>query len=673
MSEASVGRTTKRVLTLLAAAALAAGIASSTRDTGAANAGTQASVSAHSSAAVLAGGRAASRPGSALRLARLFPGRGVGVSSVFHTPTRTDAAAATCGTTPGLVCTQIDVPLDRTGSRPGTISLHVETLPTVGPSKGVMFLIAGGPGQGSAGAFDLGTPDSAAFNRFLFPGYTLVAYDDRGTGSSGVLRCPALQSAVTSDAEEAQVPGCAEALGPDRDYYSTNDHAEDLEAVRQSLGVDRVGLFGVSYGTKLALAYALAHPTHVERLLLDSVLPPELPDPFFANVLHEMPAKLAGFCAGGGCRFATPDFAGDVAAVLNRLATAPVTGPVRRLGGKTSTVRMTAEDLLSVLLDADLNPGLAAALPAAFHEARQGDSRPLLRAFALGSLASVEAPEDLSTGLFAATTCRDGPFPWQSDTAVADRPALAKAALDALPPGSFGPFGVWATRLGNAQFCLKWPSPAGGAPLGAGPLPDVPVLAISGGFDMRTPTDSAVAVAARFPHGRVLVVPGVGHSTVTADPSFCAPLAVRDWMLGKTVADCPRSKPFLEPAPAFAPVLSTKPQPVKTASQTLAAVSATVREAQAMWLMNFGSGEGGGVAGLYGGSLTVTSEGAFRLVRYSIAPGVEVSGRLRVTGFGPPLQFEGVVTVGGTGGAHGVLGVTGSRIGGTLDGQIVGS
>jgi hypothetical protein len=144
-------------------------------------------------------------------------------------------------------------------------------------------------------------------------------------------------------------------------------------------------------------------------------------------------------------------------------------------------------------------------------------------------------------------------------------------------------------------------------------------------------------------------------------------------MLGKTVADCPRSKPFLEPAPAFAPVLSTKPQPVKTASQTLAAVSATVREAQAMWLMNFGSGEGGGVAGLYGGSLTVTSEGAFRLVRYSIAPGVEVSGRLRVTGFGPPLQFDGVVTVGGTGGAHGVLGVTGSRIGGTLDGQIVGS
>ena len=306
------------------------------------------------------------------------------------------------------------------------------------------------------------------------------------------------------------MPTCADSIGPDRDFYSTNDHAEDLEAVRLSLGVDRVGLFGVSYGTKLALAYALAHPTHVERLLLDSVLPPELPDPFFANVLHEMPSKLAGFCANGACRAATPDFAGDVAAVTNKLAAAPFTGQVRRVNGKSTTVRMTAEDLLSVLVDADLNPGLAAALPAVFHEARQGDLRPLLRAFALGNVASVEAPEDLSTGLFAATTCHDGPFPWQSNTAVADRPAVAQSALAALPPGSFGPFGTWATRLGNAQFCLQWPTPAGGAPLGAGPLPDVPVLAVSGGFDMRTPTDSAVSVAARFPQGRVLLVPGSG-------------------------------------------------------------------------------------------------------------------------------------------------------------------
>ena len=204
--------------------------------------------------------------------------------------------------------------------------------------------------------------------------------------------------------------------------------------MRQSLGVDRVGLFGVSYGTKLALAYALAHPDHVERLLLDSVLPPELPDPFFTNVLQELPSRLAGYCANGACKAATSDFAGDVVAVTNRLAEKPFTGALRHTNGKTSTVRMRADDLLSVLVDADLNPGLAATLPAVFHEARQGDLQPLLRVFAFGSVASIESADDPSTGLFAATTCHDGPFPWQTNAAIGDRAAATKAALDALLP-----------------------------------------------------------------------------------------------------------------------------------------------------------------------------------------------------------------------------------------------
>ena len=118
-----------------------------------------------------------------------------------------------------------------------------------------------------------------ALYRYLFPGYTLVAYDDRGTGDSGLLDCPPLQSAIAADTERIAAAACAASIGAPRDFYSTADHAEDLDAVRQSLGFDKIALYGVSYGTKLAMAYALAHPDHVERLLLDSVLPPELPDP----------------------------------------------------------------------------------------------------------------------------------------------------------------------------------------------------------------------------------------------------------------------------------------------------------------------------------------------------------------------------------------------------------
>ena len=53
------------------------------------------------------------------------------------------------------------------------------------------------------------------------------------------------------------------------------EHGEDIESVRLALGVDKVAVWGVSYGTKHAVAYALAHPTHVERLLLDSEVLPD--------------------------------------------------------------------------------------------------------------------------------------------------------------------------------------------------------------------------------------------------------------------------------------------------------------------------------------------------------------------------------------------------------------
>lgn len=66
-----------------------------------------------------------------------------------------------------------------------------------------------------------------------------------------------------------------------------------------------------------------------------------------------------------------------------------------------------------------------------------------------------------------------------------------------LPPGSTGPFGSWALQNGNAFVCVDWPAPVGGAALAAGPLPDVPVLVLSGDRDIRTPTANAVAIAAR--------------------------------------------------------------------------------------------------------------------------------------------------------------------------------
>src|SRR6185312_17402653 len=262
--------------------------------------------------------------------------------------------------------------------------------------------------------------------------------------------------------------------------------------------------------------------------------------------------------------------------------------------------------------------------------------------------------------------CRDGPFPWSPDTPIDQRQAILNAAVAALPAGTFGPFGNWASRFGNADFCVDWPSPAGGAALGTGPLPDVPVLAISGGFDMRTPTEGARAVVSRFPHGQLLVVPGVGHSTVTADPSGCALQSVRTWMTGGPIpAQCPRSAPFLAPIPALPS--AAVPKRARSALATYSIVSKTLAEAEASWLMATEPV----IPGVFGGRLT-TAQRQLTLTRYAVAPGVTVSGKLRLTSLSLPLRFQGTVTVAGATAANGILGLNGTSLRGTLGGRLVG-
>jgi pimeloyl-ACP methyl ester carboxylesterase len=572
--------------------------------------------------------------------------------------------ASLCGQVASLVCTQVTVPLDPTGAVPGSISLHVEELPAAGTPKGVMFLVAGGPGQGSANSFGLGDPTADSNLQFLFPGYTLVAYDDRGTGASGLIDCPGLQVALTIPAEIAGAAACGNSLGPAAPFYSTALHAADLDAVRQALGFDKIGVYGVSYGTKLAMAYALGYPQHVDRLLLGSVVPPNQADPWDSYVLQEIPKTLPSYCVTGGCNGA--QYASDMVALANRLGAKALTGKVKTGTGALKQQKVDGLDLLSIVLDGDLNPGEAAALPAVIHAARIGNAQPLLRLAQLHDIGSVMPSIDLSFGLYAATVCADGPFPWSPSTAPGQRPALLQQAVSTAPAGTFGPFGSWAAGFGNAPLCTGWPGPTGNAPLGTGPLPNVPMLAISGGLDLRTPTVGAQAVVSQFPQGHLVVVPSVGHDPVDQDfLTNCAANAVHTWITtGAAPASCPVQKPLVMPVPP----LPSPSKHVLTAQATYAAAKATVGDAQAMWLM---SGTPAPVPGVFGGRMLISGR-TVKLENYTVTTGVTVSGTLTLKKIGLPLGFQGAVTVGGSRAQHGILGLNGASLRGTLGGRRVG-
>ncbi len=50
------------------------------------------------------------------------------------------------------------------------------------------------------------------------------------------------------------------AVPADLPYYSTRQAVEDLEAFRQYLGVDKIALYGESYGTQYVQTYAARTP-----------------------------------------------------------------------------------------------------------------------------------------------------------------------------------------------------------------------------------------------------------------------------------------------------------------------------------------------------------------------------------------------------------------------------
>ncbi|HEV3227930.1 MAG TPA: alpha/beta fold hydrolase [Solirubrobacteraceae bacterium] len=464
-------------------------------------------------------------------------------------PVASGSRLAPCRQKPGFDCTTVSVPLDRTGAVPGGVALAVAVERTRTPARGTALLLAGGPGQAALPLVS----DQAALLGPTLHGYRLITFDQRGTGESGAIDCPALQrisQAALSVPTPAALDSCGAQLGATRGLYSTGASVDDIEAVRQSLGVPRLALIGVSYGTYVAERYARKYPQNVDRLLLDSVVPQEGPDPLLLSTFARIPAMLGLLCARGACSQFLHDPGNAFADVVSVLRRRPITGQVGALGGRRRTVTLhDREGLLDLLVSASQQPELLSRIPAALASAVRGDYATLLRLYDLsrGGGAPVSA-KALSAGLNAATLCDDARMPWGGPDAPLDAraPALAQAGA-ALPPSVLFPFGPdVATGNGLVQTCLRWPVTSAAPPPAPGPLPDVPTLLLSGDRDLSTPVSDAAREASRSPHGVLIVVGGQGHA-ILGSPPPCVLTAVSRLFAGAAIGS-----PCKGAAPPFA-------------------------------------------------------------------------------------------------------------------------
>ncbi len=480
-----------------------------------------------------------------------------------------------------LDCATFDMPVDRTGAVGGTTKVRaIRAAATEGPRLGTLFVIAGGPGQPSDVMLDFMTSLFTGANR-----YDIIAVDLRGTGLSEPLDCPRIELGNfkfdgADPATDGPITACANALGPARFGYDTAESVEDIDAIRADLGLGQISLFGVSYGTKVALAYAGAHPASTKSLMIDSVLPVDQPGAFDTVSLEAMRKSLEEVCSGSRCRGVVSSPVAKLAKLAARLQRNPIDTVLVDANGKPQMAKIDDEALYELEFAADFDLFIYNQLPATLDAALRGNSAPLERLFAIlsggagatakkssakrftsylpkrrhqagarykaGTKLRGRAEVDVaafSNTLNLTTSCEDFIGPWGRGAALPGRQNAIDAAVNALPASAIYPFPRTTVRNESLSTICRGYSESPAPPaLVAGPMPPVPTLALDGSLDVRTPVAWAKQAIAGNPNATLAVIPHTGHSTIGTDVSGCAlSLAKRFLIFGAVDGKCSRS------------------------------------------------------------------------------------------------------------------------------------
>jgi pimeloyl-ACP methyl ester carboxylesterase len=176
----------------------------------------------------------------------------------------------------------------------------------------------------------------------------VIIVDTRGTANSRpALDCPEIEE---PGGFEDGVSSCYKrhvASGIDVSNYNVSEAAQDLEELREELGIDRWNLASYGAGSRLALELLRIAPDYVRALVLDSpetpdVDPRQLAGPETLDAVREV---LAACASDTACRAAYPESQG----LLGRAIRALERKPARlTLSGLESAVRVRLDPPLLV-------------------------------------------------------------------------------------------------------------------------------------------------------------------------------------------------------------------------------------------------------------------------------------------------------------------------------------
>lgn len=418
------------------------------------------------------------------------------------------------------------VPEDRNDPKSRRIDIGFIRFKSTNPNPGAPIVyLAGGPG-GSGVATAQG-PRQPAFLE-LRKVADVIAFDQRGTGLSNHIEpCSAdkpldpakgLSEAVLTGAMRTTLTRCIarwKSQGVAVDGYNTVQSAADIEDLRRALGVPKISLWGISYGTHLGLEVMRRFPRSVDRVAFASIegmsqtvkLPAHLDAVF---------ARMEALLDAGD---APPEQRGLVARMRRvhaRLDAQPQLFEAKRPDGTVFSFRGDSFGVRMFATFAPKNPGGIRDLARAYAALEAGNSArvtPLLYSFFYENPITLSGMPELMDLASGVTRTRLAKVRQQAKT------ALAGTSTNFPMPQIDGAYR--AIDLGD-KFRREIRS-------------GLPVLLLSGDLDIRTPLEEQAVAIAGLRNVHQVIVRNGGHDLFEAHPDIA--IMLRRFFAGEPVPE----------------------------------------------------------------------------------------------------------------------------------------
>ena len=294
------------------------------------------------------------------------------------------------------------------------------------------------------------------------------------------------------------------AAGIDVPAYNSTENAADIADLRLALGIESWNVYGVSYGSQLALILLRDHPQGIRSVVLDSVSPQtnNIAETWWSAPASSFKAIFAACAAQRACATAFPNLQADFTATVNRLDKVPAVVPVKDDSGALVTVDIDGFSFAYTLIMAS-ERGDAADVPRMIADMARGDPAKVAAAYL-----ALRGPSQFvglaGVGLALTVFCAEH----ANLTTEAAALAHAKAVLPDFPDAVLKVQPKQGRLFGQ---CPVYNAGVANAAVGAPVVSDVPVLILEGTFDAATAPRWVDLITPHLKNSQFAAFPFTGH------------------------------------------------------------------------------------------------------------------------------------------------------------------